>query len=722
MATLENTGRIAFGQFEVDLQSGELWKAGFRVRLQDLPFKVLLALLSKPGQVVTRGELQAQVWGPDTNVDIERALAVAINKVREALADSAENPRFVETLAKRGYRFMAPVTVTSPPLPVAPGSQAAASTAIAEHTYPELPPAVPLESAPQLSRKTLHWGRRDTLFSISTLLLLVLLPVLWLRARHSALPPVQVVQLTHNSSIASGPPGIENLLTLVTDGDRILTPMLIAGKVQLAAFDIGTGEVRPITVPGELASPTLADISRDGSRLLLRSHLSSESEQPLWVVPTAGGSAMRVGNVKAQAATWMPDGTNILIASGNELSVVRFDTGTVMPYVKLPGRAFWLRWSPDGKTLRFTLMDPSTHTSSIWELQSGSATARPLLPNRASHAFECCGTWTAEGRTYVFQATDNSSSNLWEVNGDGLTATQTQLTNGPLSYYSPVAARSGRQVFFFGADPPLGLQRYDGEKLGFRPEPSFLTSATRVDYSRDGKWVAWADLSGRLWRARAADGTERIQLTPDYLEVFMAHWSPDGSRLAVMAREPGSPWQLYLVSEEGGKLEKLFKDARNVADPSWSPDGQHLVYGREPDLMGKDDASHILAIYDLQGHKSEPVPQSEGLFSPRWSPDGKWIAALSLDQKRVMLFDMAGKQWKELAATSASDPVWSRDSKAVYIDAFMAPQQPILRIAVPGGETQVIASTANFQSGEPPNYFFGGLTRTMRRWCSHGSA
>ena len=98
MAATQNFVRIAFGQFEVDLLSGEIWKSGFRVRLQEQPFKVLTALLARPGQVVTRSELQLCVWGPDTNVDFERALAVAIKKVREALGDSAENPRFVETL------------------------------------------------------------------------------------------------------------------------------------------------------------------------------------------------------------------------------------------------------------------------------------------------------------------------------------------------------------------------------------------------------------------------------------------------------------------------------------------------------------------------------------------------------------------------------------------------------------------------------------------------
>src|SRR6201997_2116254 len=110
--------KTSFGVFEVDLQTGELWKAGRRIKLQTQPFKVLSALLDRPGEIVTREELQLRVWGPDTVVDFDHSLGTAINKIREALGDSADNPRFVETLARRGYRFIAPVTHASVPLPV----------------------------------------------------------------------------------------------------------------------------------------------------------------------------------------------------------------------------------------------------------------------------------------------------------------------------------------------------------------------------------------------------------------------------------------------------------------------------------------------------------------------------------------------------------------------------------------------------------------------------
>jgi len=113
LSSMQGICRLSFGLFEVDLQSGELWKAGRKIKLQSQPFKVLVTLLEHPGEVVSREDLQLSVWGKDTVVDFDHSLGTAINKIREALGDSADNPRFVETLARRGYRFIAPVKVLS---------------------------------------------------------------------------------------------------------------------------------------------------------------------------------------------------------------------------------------------------------------------------------------------------------------------------------------------------------------------------------------------------------------------------------------------------------------------------------------------------------------------------------------------------------------------------------------------------------------------------------
>ena len=123
--------RVQFGLFEADLKTGELRRSGILVRLQSQPFKLLATLLEEPGQVVSREALQQRLWGADTTVDFDHSLGIAVNKLREALGDHAENPRFVETLAKRGYRFIAPVKTLDPEAATnsADGHSAAADSA-----------------------------------------------------------------------------------------------------------------------------------------------------------------------------------------------------------------------------------------------------------------------------------------------------------------------------------------------------------------------------------------------------------------------------------------------------------------------------------------------------------------------------------------------------------------------------------------------------------------
>ncbi len=737
MAVIHKTDWVSFGLFEVDLQAGELWKAGFKIRLAGQPFTVLTILLARPGEVVTREELQRQVWGTNTTVDFERALAGAINKVREALGDSADNPRFIQTLPKRGYRFIAPVeAAASAPVAIPPeapvhgevllpktaflqgdglrGDERAAGPAQAASTPAEaIPhPQVDLSTNHTVSVQPAEVSLRrgwlvpvPVLSAFAFLFVLTAALALWLWLTPSDNGPLRMEQLTRTGAISSGPPNQESLLTLATDGNRILTSVMREGRPQLSSISLSTGEVQPLSLPGELVASSLADISRDGSRLLLKSQLSTASEQPLWIVPSSGGSAQRVGSVLAHDAAWMPDGQSVLYANGDTLSIIRLDNGVSTQFAHLGGRAFWMRWSPDGKLLRFTLIDPVSHATGIWEVPAQGGTAHRTRTPQVTGGTACCGTWTADGSSFVLQASDN----LWQMKEGFRGVTFTRLTNGPLRFLSPVTARSGSRLFFLGLDRPQGMQVFKiGD--GFQPAPAFLAEASRVDFSQDGAWVAWTDNDEKLWRARAVDGSDKVQLTPSYLEVFMAHWSPDAKRLAVMAREHGKAWKIYLTDADGGKPEPLLNEDRNEADPGWSPDGTHLVFGREPDLMGKESGPHAIQIINLRTLESETIPGSEGMFSPRWSPDGRWIAALSLNQKSLMLYDVAQHRWKDLAQTSAADPCWSTDSKSLYVHAFLAEHQPILKIGVPGGEMHVVADLGNFHDRTTVNYFFGGLT------------
>jgi Tol biopolymer transport system component/DNA-binding winged helix-turn-helix (wHTH) protein len=715
----ENASKLTFGLFELDLESGELYKAGFRVKIQGQPLKVLMALLEQPGHVMTREELQLRIWGRETTVDFDRSLVAAINKVREALGDSAENPRFVETLSRRGYRFIAPVQKTLLPASAISLISSVAVQAPAPLAEPDnARPAPPTLSSSAVSpspgktsttakslgnRRSLQW-----LLALILIMLTVDTLIRYLAGRNGMEhQPPHIAQITRSGDLIPSFQYQESLAAADTDGVRLFASTLRYGRSQLVAISLPGGAATDVSLPDEVVNPVLGEISPDGSRFVLRSQLSREAEQPLWVVPTMGGSALRVGGVLAHDAAWMPDGKTILYATGNELSVIGLTDSEPQLYARLPGRAYWMRWSPDGALLRFTVIDPTAHTLSLWQISPSDRRPRPVLPDWSKPGTECCGTWTADGKSFVFQSAQGGETNLWRLIAKSLDSPQ-RLTDGPLQFQAPVAARSGSRIYFMGSDAQFTMQRYSAARHEEISEQSWLKQAIRVAYSRDGLWVAWTTPDGSLWRARS-NGTEQLQLTPQGMEAFLADWSPDDTRLAVMARNPGQAWRIYLVSASGGRPRAALDDSRNAGDPSWSPDGQSLVFGRLNDAMGKDANARMIQILDLRSGHVETVPGSEGLYSPRWSPDGRYLAALSIDGRQVKLFTFASKQWTRLPLTSGADPHWSFDSHSLWVQEFANLLQPIARVSVPDMQIRETLNLVRPEDHSNLEFTFAGI-------------
>lgn len=686
---------VRFGPFELDPRSAELRKSGNRVRLQAQPFRVLSFLVERAGHVVSREELRQHLWGSEVTVGFEHGLDVAMNKIREVLDDSADTPQFIETLSKRGYRFIAtPQTVVDEPAPILIPS-------------PALPP--PEDKRTFAARRNLWWiaGGLSIGFCVAA----------WILMRQVSgdhTKPLRIRVVTYSGRVYPGLPLQESLGQIATDGSRLFFPQLENGRAVLSQAAIGDGEPSTLPISSPILAPILEDISPDGSRILVRNQLARETEGPLWIVPAVGGAAQQFSNVMAHDATWTPDGDRILYASGEDLMIANEDGTSRRKLASLPGRAFWLRWSPDGKRIRFTLLNTLDHITSLWEISADGKNLHPLLPGWSSPETECCGSWTADGRYFVFQSAHNGLKNIWALDESGwlgrwLGNKPFQVTDGPLSYQSPIAARSGHQIFFLGLNTRSELLQYDPASKLFLADNNTLSSAQFVRYSRDGQWVAWIGLRGStLWRSRS-DGTHRLQLTPADMEVYMMQWSPDGRYLVVMGREPGKLWRLYQVDTDGANLHPLLKEDRNEADPGWSSDGAMVVFGRPPDVMAERAQPKAIYLLRLTSGSFEPIPGSEGLFSPRWSPDGRYIVALPLGQARLMLFDRTTGIWKTLAARPAADPVWSHDGHWVYFHDFSEKAQGIYRVSVPDGRVERIAELGAQQSIDIADFRFVGL-------------
>jgi len=685
-----NSGkRVQFGIFEADLRNGELRRSGVRIRLQSQPFKLLASLLEQPGEVVSREALQQQLWGADTTVDFDHSLGIAVNKLREALGDHAENPRFVETLAKRGYRFIAPVkTIESQP-----SAQAVESSVKGKTSGMRIAGAA-------------FWR-----WIVVPLACVSLALGLALFFRMPARMPYRVEQVTFSGHVLANDLDVESFSSSASDGTRLYFSQMDNGNLELAVALAANGEISLVHLPSEIGAPLIGALAPDGSKLVLHSHLEAEPEQPLWIVPTLGGDARRVPNVLAHDATWMPDGHRLLVASGNELTIVGADGSDSHKLIATPGLAFWLRWSPDGERLRFTLRDPKRQTTELWEVSGDGGNLHPLLPGWSKPASECCGSWTSDGEDFVFQSWHNEHYEIWALRERPWLLRDReprQITNGPLDYEVPTTSPGGHRIYFVGVNQQFELLHALPKTSAFVDLDQNLSAASLAEYSLDGQWVAWLNASdGSLWRSRI-DGSQRIELTTPPLRIFTMKWSPDNRRLALMAKEPGMPWKLYLIDSEGGKLTPLLNEDRNEADPDWSSDGQSIVFGRLPNRM---DSRQPKAIYllNIQSHKVTEIPGSTGFFSPRLSPDGRYIAAIRLDQRALLLFDRAQERWTTIATHGVGDPAWAHDGRYLYFQDFLEKGKPIYRIAVPAGEPESVANITNLSPIAATDYRLIGL-------------
>jgi serine/threonine protein kinase/Tol biopolymer transport system component len=513
------------------------------------------------------------------------------------------------------------------------------------------------------------------------------------------LPPPRVlrtVQLTNTNRPKSA---------VVTDGTRLYFLDSQLGPAQTSATGGETVRIPTSLLLGDLGWLYLYDISPDGSELLLPTFLNDSSpEAPLWTLSVLGGSPRRLGNLEGHSAAWSPDGKRIAYSKGNEIFLARSDGSEPRPLLTTRGTASDLRWSPDGTILRFTLNDPETNNHSIWQASSDGGNLHPLLPGWDNPPNECCGNWTPDGRYFVFEAVREGTANVWALRENGGLFGSTrhepvQLTTGLMNVGDPVPSRDGKKLFVEGWQSRAELVRYDAKSRQFAPYLSGI-SAMGLDFSRDGEWVAYNDYGGgAIWRSKV-DGTEQLQLTFPPMQTYLPRWSPDGKQIAFFGHPPGEPSQIYIVPATGGVPELIYRSGTNLADPNWSPDGKSLVFG-ENVLSNQGSTVYVL---DMKTRNASKLPGSDGLFSPRWSPNGRYLAAITLDSLKLMLFDFTTQKWTELVNAKGfiGYPNWSRDGCYLYLHGILDKEEGYFRVQISDRKLERILSLKGFQAAVGP--------------------
>jgi serine/threonine protein kinase/Tol biopolymer transport system component len=544
---------------------------------------------------------------------------------------------------------------------------------------------------------------------LSAAALLPIAVIAWF-LRPTAPPPriTGFTQLTHDgwqkNSFGQTTP------TVLTDGPRLFFQENVHGRFVVGQVSASGGDTSEISTP--FPNTALDNISPDKSELAVASFTGSEVDQSLYTIPTLGGSPRRLTDLKGQDALWMPQG-DLLIAHGPGLTLVS-PTGSSRSFwdsgdTTGGSGVFWLRWSPDHKSIRFTLT--AFRTLLLAEINPDGSNFHKL-PVRGSVAQDDLsnGNWSPDGRLFFFQAQHNwGHTDIWALREKSdffhkIPREPLQLTSGPLNYYAPQPSLDGKKLYVIGEQLRSELTQFDSKSRQFFP---FLNgiSANNIEFSRDGQWVTYISFpEGNLWRSRT-DGTEKLQLTTSPLFVTWVSWSPDGRQLAFSATEPGQRVLIYLVPSDGGIPRPLSFGKLNLISPNWTPDGNSLILSE----TSNPGVSYFRSL-NLKSMTTTDIPAAITTVRPSLSPDGQYIAATDVAGGQLLLFSFSNEKWTVLAKTSVGHYEWSADSKFVYFDNGFDANPAIFRIRLQDQKIEKLVDLKDFRRVVLPWSTWFGLT------------
>ncbi len=585
---------LRFEGFEADLRTEELSRAGRKLRLPHQSFRVLAMLLEKAGQLVTREELRARLWPAGTLVEYDQGLNAAVNRLREALGDSAEAPRFIETLPKRGYRFIAVIEPPALPSPVTPhrsgqlrGGEAARAPEVnisgSDGPVASLSGSAGITDKPPVSDALRP--RRKVLFAAAAGLTAILIAVTISKMTDRSLTRSPFGrQVVPFASL----PGKEFAPTFSPDGSQIAFAWnegAGAGRqFDLYVKALGSERLLRLTHdPSRWISPAW---SPDGSAIAFVRQ--TEERAGIFVIPALGGSersivsdGLTVGGIIQ--ISWSPDGRRLAYSAYGAAGVphvyiVSLQTLTAAPLSPAPEClvAAEPAFSPDGKQLALACISSSAvYTIYVVALPGGPV--RPL----ASMLGDPQGlTWAADGSRLIFSNDRGNGGELWQLTLDGRLE---QLPFGEDGSAPVVAARGRRMAYVRGRKT---VDTWRADLTAAHPEES----AVKLIYST------------------------RTEVVPRY--------SHDGTRIAFQSNRSGSV-EIWMTDAQGADPDRLTSfNGPFTSAPSWCSDGRRIAFDSR--------VSGISAIYieDINERVPRKLATSQGNLSrPAWSNDCRWLFA-----------------------------------------------------------------------------------------------
>ncbi len=682
-----------FADLEVHEQELRATRGGHQLDIEPKAFRVLVHLIKHAGHLVSKSDLMDAVWG-DTAVT-ENSLTRAIALLRRVLEDDPHQPHFIETVATAGYRFICPVDAEE-----FPTDAGRASSQVAE-AVPITGATEEMTSAPASNAaKLLRW--RWILFAASSALLISTATLIWYASR--PLPPPHItrtMRLTNDPRYDKFPFG--------SDANRIYMTLHPAafGQVPVSGGEITTFSVN---IPNfeVVAGYATGPISPDGSSFLAYGHQDPKDQLiDIWVVGISGSPVRFL--TRGWHVAWSADGKQVIYSTPNrEIYTIPSDGGQphLLRVMDGPGYPYNFAYSPNGARIRFHWGRPCR----LMEMSPDGSNLHEVLAGWHPDDYKRGGVWTPDGDFFLFLSASSSERQgfaaafqLWALDERHAWLRKPapgpiQLTFGPMTMELPVVSRDGREVFVKVNTVRGELVRYNRQSRQLEP---FLggISADMLDFSRDGKYVAYASFPGDiLWRANS-DGTGVQEVAKAMAHPTAPRWSPDGNQIAFMDYFPnGTSTRTYVVSSQGGAPVRVLPDSNccDEVDPTWSPDGKKLaIWVESPD--GKTETE--LRIVNLSTHEVSYLPRPpKRAWSPRWSPDGRYIACVINKwpaDEGLQIYDFKTNKWRIILTEPGSGWLsWSKDSRSIYYMREERPQKyhvAFFRFSVEGGRPERIA-------------------------------
>lgn len=501
---------------------------------------------------------------------------------------------------------------------------------------------------------------------------------------HRGLEFTEVTQITSDGNNKQG---------LVTDGKTLYFAEERDARTELASVSVHGGPIHFISTP--LVNAVPRDLSPDGRDLLVLGWEGDEQERPLWVVPVDGRAPRRLGAILCHSAAWSPDGRHIAFAYENSIYLTNESATAVQQLHTFSLVPILLRWTPDGSGLRFALLDSSAK-SRLWQLtlEGGSQPVVSSLVPLHIAVDECCNSISAVDRsgdsflggvgTFGDQILLVSPQRGLHHAGFSLRKMNRMVDQATTLALDP----DGTRLFVLSdsaatANPsPISwttLISFDPASRNFRPYLPGI-SAHDLNFSRDGKQLAWVGPADQtVWIGRA-DGSDSRRIPVADIDNELPRWSPDGRRVAFMAKYAELPWRIFIFSVDSGRVEEASSGTDSQGAPTWSPDGKWVAYGN---VQCEETASCAIHKIEMSTGREFTIPGSEGLETARWSPDGRFIAALQPEDHEIYLFNVRTQDWKKLAGkVNGSSLEWSPDSRYLYASNPNGDKPGVLRFSL----------------------------------------